>query len=177
MTWLSTSEQQPQVFYHGTRRRFDSFRPDSNGLIHFAQSRERASEFATHVRGGPGDPTVLDTPRVIEVHLRCERPFDVRQPGQAQWLMSQLDLDVVAEQAYELTSATWGWSELTTWIERGAWQMMELPAVLEVLKSTHDAIFMEELSQYHVAVLNPDQVHVLNPCPIVEPDRPRRRGP
>lgn len=177
MTWLCTPDQHPQVFYHGTRRSFDTFRPDANGLIHFAEDRNRALEFATHIRGGIDPTGVLDAPLVIEVHLQAEHLFDARRPEHAAWLLSHLDLDEVANQARDLSGSDWGHRELITWIQRAAWQMMELPAVLTVVRAHHDALVMEELSQHHVAVFSPDQVRRLSTPQDPEPERWRPRGP
>lgn len=175
MPLLCDDQQAPCVFYHGTRRPFDHFKPNAIGLIHFSSSRRQAEEFAQEARGDRRLP--VGEARVISVHLKAGRVFDCADTQALAALADTLDWDLVIEQAEELSQLPWTREEARAWLNRGEWQILELPCVLEQLRQRADAVVMQELGVRNIAVLSPDQVHILRADPVETIQARRKLGP
>lgn len=170
-----SDNHQPIVFYHGTQRVFGRFTPNAMGLIHFSPSRQQAEEFAQHARGDLALPVGL--PRVIRAHLLADRVFDCSREADLSNLAAALDWEQVVGQIEESSQSNWSQEEARRWLAMGAWQILELPCVLEQVRRRADAMVVQELGVRNVAVFSADQVQIIDWDWVSEPAARRRMGP
>lgn len=162
------------TWFHGTRRAFPVPAPGRSGLIHFSADIHRAAEYAGWSRQGsaPGN----DTFRIIEARLAFSRPFDPRSMDVAAALC-RVDWDAASRQMQDFAqSPDWPPALLRRWAREGRWQIYELPAVLVCLRGAHDALVMEELGDWGIAVFDSSQVSVAAVHTEPPPALPSRRG-
>lgn len=176
MPMLTNPAGQAQLFYHGTRRQFDVFRVNALGMIHFSSARGQAEEFASMVRGEPGNVAPIGPPRIVAAHLHSECPFDPRLIRDVEALMDRLDWNQVVQEAEDFSQSSWTLAQAQRWLREGQWQILELPSVLAHLQTHHDALVMEEMGVRNVAVFQASQVHVVRDPFVPRPSRFRSPG-
>lgn len=165
-TFTDTGDQQ-QVYYHGTQRVFDTFQPNTLGLIHFSACKYQAREFAEYARG----PSSLaqGPKRVIGALLNVGTLLDTQDKDMLTTLSDHLDWRQAMLELEEFSQSPWDIDMAQKWLKEGQWQLMELPCVLEYIKQHFDGIVMFEMGVRNIAVFSPNQIQVISDEIVGEP--------
>lgn len=167
---LLDENDQPKIYYHGTRRIFDRFAPNEIGLIHFSELQHQAQEFSQYARG---DRSLPQGPaRIISAYLKADNLFDTTSKEDLQKLSDNLDWELVIQEAEELSQSPWTIQLAQRWLAEGQWQILELPCVLSAIRQRYDGIVMYELGVRNIAVFSADQINVIDSQLLPEPRRP-----
>lgn len=129
---------QPQVYFHATGEDFNSFEPNTKGLIF-------ASPDAKWAQGGfmPMDPDKGTSGSVMPVYVKAENPFDYRNKEAVEELISKLDVrDGIKEH-----------------IRNGnPWGLERKPVVAVMKELGYDGFFVTEEGVTNIAVFQPNQM-------------------
>lgn len=91
-------------------------------------------------------------------------------------VLCNVDWDAACRQMQDFAqSPDWPPALLRRWASKGRWQIYELPAVLACLRGDYDALVMEELGDWGIAVFDSAQVAVVA-VHTAPPDTRVRRG-
>jgi hypothetical protein len=157
-------------WYHGTTKDFQKFRTGNTGAIYVSQDPNFANEFSAGTDGKDNwnDPKFVkqlsDTisgadgvagkpyiqPNVMPVHVRAENPFDFENPDHVEAVLKRIDNSRLTDNEV---------AKLPYYISRGDWEIIEDPAVQDVIKDMgHDSFFVKENGVKNLGVYDPSQL-------------------
>jgi hypothetical protein len=131
-------------WYHGTTNDFPQFRESRNGIF-VTPSSNFANEFADIPKG--------NSPNVMPVHVRAEKPFDYQNPEHVERVKKTAHIKGGQDK-----------KDLFESIANGDWDAIEHPDVQAAIKKLgHDSYHVREINENgdyikNLAVYNPNQI-------------------
>jgi len=147
-------------WYHGTQRDFQTFRPNSEGIIFLTRNPKFADDY--NFKGGIGQDFDEKNkvwlpregsdiqPNTMPVHVRAEKPFDYENPRHLNKLVQELGPDLIMD------------PYLHTFVDevrQGHWGAIESPPIQSAIKAMgHDSFFVKENGEKNLGVYDPSQI-------------------
>lgn len=152
---IKDSKGRPQIYYHGSKQNFDTFRLNDLGLIFASPNETFAEAFA-----GINELSLEQNP-AIPLYVRAENPWDYENPQHVEALLDYEIPDVryntvreFVENYYNMLSP----EEAVNKLRQGDWSVLETPEVIEAIKDLgHDGVFLQEATHKNIAVFSPNQ--------------------
>lgn len=145
----------PQVYYHGTKHYFDTFRTNELGLIFASPDRMFAEAFAGMDNGGYQR-------EAIPLYIRAENPWDFDNDEHIESLLNSPTYDegfaTVRDFVHSYYSSL-SPDDAEAKLKQGDWSLIETPIIIEAIKDMgHDSLFVYEPSAKNIAVFTPNQL-------------------